>query len=99
MQELEHAPNLNTVIMVEEILKNMNESVITIPELKKKIGDMLTQLNDTEYHPDGMKKEQLYKLLRREVWFEQRFMSKDEIVERCLSAFILGHCNVMTLGR
>ncbi|HIH39861.1 TPA: hypothetical protein HA219_04040 [Candidatus Woesearchaeota archaeon] len=37
MQELEHAPNLNTVIMVEETLKNMNESVITIAELKKKL--------------------------------------------------------------
>lgn len=37
MQELLHAPNLNTVIMVEETLKNMNESVVTIAELKKKL--------------------------------------------------------------
>ena len=35
MQELEHAPNLNTVIMVEDTLKNMNESVIKIAELKR----------------------------------------------------------------
>jgi len=34
---LEHSPNLNTVIMVEDTLKNMNESVITIAELKKKL--------------------------------------------------------------
>ena len=37
MQELEQAPNLNTVIMVENTLKNMEESVITIAELKRKL--------------------------------------------------------------
>ena len=37
MQELEHAPNLNTVIMVENTLKNMDKSVITIAELKRKL--------------------------------------------------------------
>ena len=36
-KELEHSPTLNTVIMVEETLKNMNESVITIANLKKKL--------------------------------------------------------------
>lgn len=35
MQILEHSPTLNTVLMVEEVLKNMNESVITIAGLKK----------------------------------------------------------------
>lgn len=35
MQILEHSPTLNTVLMVEETLKNMNESVITIAELKR----------------------------------------------------------------
>ena len=33
----DHSPNLNTVLMVEEILKKMNESVITLAELKKKL--------------------------------------------------------------
>ena len=37
MQLLEHSPTLNTVLMVEEVLKNMNESVITIAELKRKL--------------------------------------------------------------
>ena len=37
MQELEHAPNLNTVLMVEKTLKNMQESVVTIAELKRKL--------------------------------------------------------------
>ena len=37
MQELEHSPTLNTVLMVEDTLKNMNESVITIAELKRKL--------------------------------------------------------------
>ncbi len=37
MQELEHSPTLNTVLMVEETLKNMNESVITVADLKLKL--------------------------------------------------------------
>ena len=34
---LEHAPTLNTVIMVEGVIRNMDESVITVAELKKKL--------------------------------------------------------------
>ena len=34
---LEHSPTLNTVIMVEEALKNIDESVITIAELKRRL--------------------------------------------------------------
>ena len=37
MQTLEHSPTLNTVLMVEEALKNINESVITIADLKRKL--------------------------------------------------------------
>jgi hypothetical protein len=33
----EHWPTLNTVIMVEKILRNMDESVITIAEIKRKL--------------------------------------------------------------
>ncbi|MCE7738943.1 MAG: hypothetical protein GPJ50_06165 [Candidatus Heimdallarchaeota archaeon] len=33
--KLEHSPTLNTVLMVEETLKNMDESVITVAKLKK----------------------------------------------------------------
>jgi hypothetical protein len=36
-QKLEHAPTLNTVIMVENVLKNMDESVITVAELKRRL--------------------------------------------------------------
>jgi len=32
-----HWPTLNTVIMVENTLKNMNESVISIAELKRRL--------------------------------------------------------------
>jgi hypothetical protein len=32
--KLEHAPTLNTVIMVEETLKNAENSIITVAELK-----------------------------------------------------------------
>jgi len=32
-----HWPTLNTVIMVEETLKKMNESIISIAELKRKL--------------------------------------------------------------
>ena len=33
----EHFPNLNTVLMVEDTLKKVNESVVTIAELKRKL--------------------------------------------------------------
>jgi len=33
--KLEHSPTLNTVLMVEETLKNMDESVIKVAGLKK----------------------------------------------------------------
>ena len=32
-----HWPTLNTVMMVEDTLKNMNESVISVAELKRKL--------------------------------------------------------------
>ena len=34
-KEYEHSPTLNTVIMVENTLENMNESVISVAKLKK----------------------------------------------------------------
>ena len=37
IQILKHSPTLNTVLMVENILTNMDESVITIAELKRKL--------------------------------------------------------------
>ena len=36
-QRLEHSPTLNTVIMVENTLRNMEESVISIADLKRKL--------------------------------------------------------------
>ena len=36
-QKLKHSPTLNTVLMVENTLKNMDESVITIAELKRRL--------------------------------------------------------------
>jgi hypothetical protein len=33
----EHPPTLNTVIMVEDVLRNMEESIITIAQLKRKL--------------------------------------------------------------
>lgn len=35
LQKLIHAPTLNTVLMVENTFKNMDESAITIAKLKK----------------------------------------------------------------
>ncbi len=31
----EHAPNLNTVLMVERVLENMKQSVVTVAQLKR----------------------------------------------------------------
>ncbi len=36
-RRIEHAPTLNTVLMVESVLKNMDESVITVAELKRRL--------------------------------------------------------------
>ncbi|MBS3102265.1 hypothetical protein J4458_02360 [Candidatus Woesearchaeota archaeon] len=36
-KKLEHSPTLNTVFMVEETLKNMDESVISVAELKRRL--------------------------------------------------------------
>ena len=33
----EHSPTLNTVLMVEKVLKEMDESVITVAELKRNL--------------------------------------------------------------
>ena len=37
VHKLEHSPTLNTVLMVENTLKNMDESVITVAELKRRL--------------------------------------------------------------
>ena len=36
-KKLEHSPTLNTVLMVEAVLKNINESIISVAELKKRL--------------------------------------------------------------
>ena len=36
-RSIEHALTLNTVLMVEKVLENMDESVITVAELKRKL--------------------------------------------------------------
>ncbi|MCH8317408.1 MAG: hypothetical protein IIA88_02750 [Bacteroidetes bacterium] len=36
--KLQHSPTLNTVLMVEDFLKNMDESVVTIAEMKKRLS-------------------------------------------------------------
>ena len=35
--KLQHSPTLNTVLMVEDFLKNMDESVVTVAEMKKRL--------------------------------------------------------------
>lgn len=37
ISKLEHSPTLNTVLMVEDTLKNIDESVITVADLKRKL--------------------------------------------------------------
>lgn len=36
-QKPAHWPTLNTVIMVEQTMKNLNESIFTVADLKKKL--------------------------------------------------------------
>ena len=42
--KLEHSPTLNTVIMVETILKEMDESVITIADLKRRLPKQVNHI-------------------------------------------------------
>tara|TARA_Y100000310_G_scaffold342504_1_gene446046 strand:+ start:3715 stop:3993 length:279 start_codon:yes stop_codon:yes gene_type:complete len=36
-KKLEHSPTLNTVMMVEDVLKNMEDSVMSVADLKRKL--------------------------------------------------------------
>lgn len=35
--KMEHSPTLNTVLMVEDTLKESNESIVTVADLKRKL--------------------------------------------------------------
>jgi len=37
ISQTDHLPNLRTVIMVEEVIKNSEYGIITIPEIKRKL--------------------------------------------------------------
>ena len=37
LQQLEHSPTLNTVLMVESTLKNVSESVVTVADIKRSL--------------------------------------------------------------
>ena len=39
-----HWPTLNTVIMVEDVLKKMNDSIISVAELKRKLPRQVNHL-------------------------------------------------------
>ncbi len=41
VQKIKHSPTLNTVLMVENTLKKINESVISIAELKRKLPNQV----------------------------------------------------------
>ena len=40
---------------------------------------------------------ELYQLLKEEAWFDSRLMTRDEVIERCLSDYILTQCNYAML--
>ncbi|MEK6967809.1 MAG: hypothetical protein AABX51_04215 [Nanoarchaeota archaeon] len=46
----------------EELRADIEKKQMTL-ELKKKISVLLTAMSEAEYHPDGMSKEQMYKML------------------------------------
>ncbi len=39
-----HSPNLNTVIMVENAIRSPRNSIITVPELKKKLPKQVNHI-------------------------------------------------------
>ncbi len=55
---LDHSPTLNTVVMVEDALKNSNESAITAAELKRRLPRQVnhyTLLNILNYLEESNK--------------------------------------------
>ena len=58
VQRIKHSPTLNTVLMVENTLKKINESVISIAELKRKLPNQVnhnTLMVILEYLEDSNK--------------------------------------------
>ena len=58
VQKLEHAPTLNTVLMVEHTLKNMKESAVKIAEIKRRLPRQInhnTLMTILEYLEDSNK--------------------------------------------
>jgi len=43
-QKAIHSPTLNTILMVEQVLKNMEGSIITIAELKRKLPKQVNHI-------------------------------------------------------
>ena len=41
VQKFRHSPTLNTVFMVENVLKNLNESVVSVAELKRRLPNQV----------------------------------------------------------
>lgn len=37
IKRLRHSPTLNTVLMVEDVIKNSKDSIITVAEIKRKL--------------------------------------------------------------
>ena len=44
IQKFEHSPTLNTVLMVENTLKKMGGSIMTVAELKRKLPKQVVHL-------------------------------------------------------
>jgi hypothetical protein len=44
VQKLVHAPNLNTILMVERTLKSMPGSVMTVAELKRRLPKQVNHI-------------------------------------------------------
>jgi hypothetical protein len=58
MQMLEHSPTLNTVIMVENTLQGMDDSVVKVADLKKALPKQVnhsTLMNILEYLEESNK--------------------------------------------
>jgi hypothetical protein len=43
-EKLKHSPTLNTVVMVEDVIRNAKNSVITVPEIKRALPRQVNHL-------------------------------------------------------
>ncbi len=41
----------------------------------------------------------LYQMLQKQVWFDQRLITQEQVIDRCLSSFVMAGCEYQVKGK